>query len=231
MTDTIVHSQAGVTLIGAGDVEPAVLAQALIHAPLLVAADGGAARALELGHDLAAVIGDLDSLDAAARSSLSPAQVHRISDQETTDFEKCLRAVRAPLLLAVGFTGARLDHELAAFSALVANPGRPILILGPEDIVFLAPPALALDLPPGTRLSLFPMGPVQGRSSGLRWPIDGLDFAPGGRIGTSNEVVASAVRLGFSAPRMLVLLPRDFLAAAIRALAPECAATTAARGG
>jgi len=30
------------------------------------------------------------------------------------------------------------------------------------------------------------MAAVQGRSGGLRWPIDGLPFAPDGRIGTSN---------------------------------------------
>jgi thiamine pyrophosphokinase len=104
-------------------------------------------------------------------------------------------------------------------------------MLGPCDVAFAAPPELALSLPVGTRVSLFPMGEVTGQSEGLRWPIDGLDLAPGGRIGTSNVTVAATVRLRFSAPRMLVFLPRDCLAAAISALAGEPAGPAAVRGG
>lgn len=231
MSQSIVHSVRGVTVVGAGEILPAVLDEALIHAPLLVAADGGAARALALGHDPAAVIGDLDSLDAATRAALPPARVHRIADQETTDFDKCLRRIRAPLVLAVGFTGARLDHEMAAFSTLLQHAKRPCLLIGPEDVAFVAPLDFRLALEPGTRLSLFPMGRVTGESRGLRWPIEGIRFAPGGRIGTSNEAVAPEVALRFSVRRMLVFLPRPALAAAIRALAPEYVAPAAARGG
>jgi glutamate-ammonia-ligase adenylyltransferase len=71
-----------------------------------------------------------------------------------------------------------------------------------------------LALPRGTRLSLFPMGPVQGDSEGLRWPLAGLDFAPDGMIGTSNEV-SGAVRLRMHAPKMLVILPVRYLQAAL----------------
>ena len=42
------------------------------------------------------------------------------------------------------------------------------------------------------------MGEVTGESQGLRWPLQGLDFAPGGVIGTSNEVSSARVRLRFS---------------------------------
>jgi thiamine pyrophosphokinase len=231
MSESIVHSNGGVTLLGAGEILPAVLDEALIHAPLLVAADGGAARALALGHDPAAVIGDLDSLDAASRAALPPGRVHLIADQETTDFDKCLRSIQAPLVLAVGFTGARLDHEMAAFSTLLQHARRPCLLIGPQDVAFVAPPELSLALAPGTRLSLFPMGRVTGESRGLRWPIEGIGFAPGVRIGTSNEVVGQEVALRFSARRMLVFLPRHALPAAIRALAPGCVAKAAARGG
>lgn len=227
----IVHSKHGVTVVGAGEFLPAVLEDALIRAPLLVAADGGAARAMELGHEPAAVIGDLDSLDAATRAALPPARVHRIADQETTDFDKCLRSIHAPLVLAVGFTGARLDHEMAAFSALLRHARRPCLLIGPEDVAFVAPRDLRLALAPGTRLSLFPMGRVTGRSTGLRWPIEGIRFAPDGRIGTSNEAVDGQVALRFSSRRMLVFLPRPALGAAVRALAPGYAAPAAARGG
>ena len=85
-------------------------------------------------------------------------------------------------------------------------------------MAFAAPPRLALDLIAGEVLSLFPMARVTGRSTGLEWPIDDLDFAPDGRIGTSNRVAARRVELSFDAPGMLVILPRRRLDAAIRAL-------------
>lgn len=220
MNRPIVTARGGVTILGAGEVQASVLAQALALAPLLVAADGGALRARALGYDIAATIGDMDSVDAETLASLPADRVHRIAEQETTDFDKCLRHVRAPLILAVGFTGARLDHELAAFSTLVRHPRRRCIMVGPEDVAFLAPAELTLRLEPGTRVSLFPLGPVRGEGSGLRWPIDGIRFSPLGRIGTSNQAVAPEVRMAFSARRMLVLLPRACLGAAISSLAP-----------
>ena len=77
---------------------------------------------------------------------------------------------------------------------------------------------LDLALVPGDRLSLFPLTQVRGRSLGLHWPIDGLDMAPDGRIGTSNRVSEARVRLEFDQPGMLVILPRARLDAALRGL-------------
>lgn len=85
-------------------------------------------------------------------------------------------------------------------------------------IVFLCPPVLRLNLPVGTRLSLFPMGAVSGVSDGLQWPIDGIAFAPGRAIGTSNRVAAPEQRIEVDQPAMLVILPKQHLPAAVSAL-------------
>jgi thiamine pyrophosphokinase len=74
-----------------------------------------------------------------------------------------------------------------------------------------------MDLPVGTRLSLFPLGAVSGTSDGLRWPIDGLSFAPDGTIGTSNEVTGP-VHLTMNAPKMLIILPAEMLEAVMQAM-------------
>ena len=218
MEKFIVHSAGGVTLIGNGDVTPELLANSLTIAPVLVAADGGADAALRYGYQPVAVIGDLDSVTAAAQATIPADRLHRLEEQDTTDFDKCLRSIAAPFILAVGFAGARIDHALAVFNALVRHPERRCIVLGGTDLCFLAPLTIDLDLPPGTRLSLFPMGPVRGTSQGLRWRIDGIGFAPDGRSGTSNETVAAAVRLRFDAARMLVILPVEHLGAAIAAV-------------
>lgn len=193
---------------------------AIRRAPVLVAADGGADRALAAGHMPHAVIGDFDSVSDAARARIPADRQRVISEQDTTDFDKALRSVAAPFVLALGFAGARIDHGLAVFNALLRHPGRACVILGPQDAVFLCPPQVTLRLRVGDRLSLFPMGPVSGESEGLRWPIAGLRFAPDGQIGTSNEVSVPQVRLRFDAARMLVIVPRVRLDAVLTGLVP-----------
>jgi len=218
MTSLIVQTNEMVTLLGGGQMTPGDLQAALAHAPFLVAADGGADRALAAGLVPEAVIGDFDSLSDAARQAIPDERLHEIAEQETTDFDKCLRLVEAPLMLGVGFMGKRLDHKLAALAGLVRAPGRRCILVGPNDIAFLCPPELRVALDPGSRFSLFPMGPVRGASRGLTWPIDGIDFLPGGRLGTSNRVEGGVVELTMEAPLMLVILPRAGLGAAISAL-------------
>jgi len=186
-------------------------------APYLVAADGGAGHAVALGHIPQAVIGDFDSIPRTAIRAIPRERLHRFEDQDSTDFDKCLSSIDAPLCLAVGFLGGRIDHELAVMSTLLRQPLPPCILVGAEDVILAAPRALALDLPVGSRLSLFPMAPVSGRSAGLRWPIAGIGFAPDTRIGTSNEVTGP-VRLEFDGPGMLVITPRAALAEVVRAV-------------
>lgn len=221
MENILFRAKTPVTLVGGSGSDRAVLAQALALAPTLVAADGGADHALAAGYAPQAVIGDMDSISGAARARIDPARFHPVAEQDSTDFDKCLRAISAPFVVAVGFDGDRMDHALAAFNTLARQPGPPCILLGPHDAVFLAPARpVDLALAVGTRLSLFPMGAVTGQGHGLRWPIEGIDFAPDGRIGTSNEVAKTPVRLHFSAARILVIVPATALAAVVSALLP-----------
>lgn len=225
----IVDVSLGVTLVAAGPARRADFVKAQALAPVLVAADGGARHLARWGAAPRAVIGDLDSLPPALRASLPPATLHPIAEQDSTDFDKALRHIAAPFVIALGVLGGRADHLLAALSTL-AKPGLPpTLLLGAEDVLFAAPPEqdLHLDLPPGTRLSLYPLAPQKGQAQGLRWGIEGLRLDPMGRIGTSNQVQNPKVSLRFAAPGMMVILPARHLAAALTALrpakAPGCA--------
>ncbi|MBV2358280.1 thiamine diphosphokinase [Thalassococcus sp. CAU 1522] len=206
MKDPIVHSESPVLLVGGGETHPNALISALSAFSPVIAADGGADAILQCGHVPDAVIGDLDSLSAEARAAIPGPAIHRIAEQDSTDFDKCLRNIVAPLVVAHGFLGRRLDHQLAAMSVLVRRPDRRCLLVGAQDVVALAPPRLRLDLPQNSRLSLFPLAQVAGRSAGLRWPIDGLTFHPDGVIGTSNAVTGP-VSLEFEKPGMIVILP------------------------
>lgn len=205
-----------VTLVGGGPLSPADLSTALALAPSLVAADGGADRCLDAGLLPLAVIGDMDSISPEAARRLA-GRLHPVAEQESTDFDKALARIDAPLVLALGFAGGRLDHELAALHSLLARADRPCLLLGPESLCLHAPPRLDLALAPGTVVSLFPLAPVRVASTGLRWPTDALRFGPSTRIGTSNEATGP-VTLRARGRGMLLILPRAALALAVPAL-------------
>lgn len=204
-----VVTDGGVTLIGGGETALDDLDTALRIAPLLVAADGGADTAITFGHIPSVAIGDFDSISRNARRTIGQENLIHIAEQDSTDFAKALSCINSEFVIAVGFAGYRLDHTLAVMNVMVRHPRPPCIVLGAEDIVFLAPSQLSLSLAAGTRISLFPMGNARGKSKGLRWPIDGIDFAPDGRIGTSNEVTGE-VSLCIEGP-MLIMLPRDCL--------------------
>ena len=214
----IVQSNYGVILLGGGAVSSADLAYARQFGQDLVCADGGANEALSLGLDPVAILGDLDSASPEALARW-PDRVYPISEQDSTDFEKCLIHVEAPFYLALGFTGKRLDHTLAAMNALISHKRRRVVLIGEEDVIFRAPPQFSLDLEPDARVSLFPMGPSRGRSTGLKWPIDGLEMTPADRIGTSNAALGR-VTLQIEG-EMLVMLEKPYLFQALKALADQ----------
>ncbi|MEZ5713966.1 MAG: thiamine diphosphokinase [Paracoccaceae bacterium] len=222
MTGVIVHDSAPVILVGGGKVKKSLLRAAIVHGSKVVAADGGVRAVLQEGLMPDAVIGDFDSISDGDRARVPAARVHHVAEQDSTDFEKCLARIEAPLVLGVGFLGGRLDHQLAVLHGLMRFAARPCLLIGARDIVFLAPPELRLDLPAGSRVSLFPMAEVAARSEGLRWPLEGLDFAPGRQIGTSNQATGP-VRIVTDRPAMVIILPAERMPEAVAALSAPTA--------
>lgn len=210
----------GVTLVGGGAPDRAAFDLARARAPHVVAADGGANALCGWGIDPAVIIGDMDSVrDLAGWRARPGVAVAQIAEQDSTDLEKCLTATRAPFYLGVGLMGRRFDHSLAALHALLRWPDRRIVLLGEEDAVFMAPPDWRADLAPGARVSFFPLLPVRGvASTGLVWPIEGLDFAAGQRIGTSNAARTAQVSARFGGPGMVAMVERRFLDAVLDSL-------------
>ena len=209
-----VQSPDGITLVGGGDPQAGDIVNSMAIAPTLVAVDGGANFCVSAGLEPKAVIGDFDSLRKETRAALPDAHFLKVEEQTSTDFEKALTRIEAPFVLATGFTEGRLDHTLATFSTLIQQVGPPTILIGREDIVFAVPDRVALDLKSGVRVSLFPMVPLRGVSTGLHWPIEGLNLDPMGRIGTSN-ISTGPVTLEFDRPGCLILMPREALPCAI----------------
>lgn len=183
-------------LIGGATVAPSLLSAEIARGHPVVAADGGANQLRALQIRPHAIVGDMDSVRDKSHWQSSTQLIH-VAEQDSTDFEKCLRTVEAPLYLALGFCGDRLDHTLASLHAVARRLiTHRVLLVSEHDVVMLINRSAALSLDPGTRFSLFPLVPTRFiRSSGLKYKLDGLTMNIGEQIGTSNETVASQVRL------------------------------------
>ena len=216
----IVSENEPITLLGGAPVDAELLTQGLRLAPKTVAADGGAKTLFDHGHSPLAVIGDLDSLAPSLQAQVPPERLHRIAEQDSTDFEKCLSRIEAPLVIGLGFLGARADHQMAVQSVLVRYAHQRCLLLGTHDLICVVPPQFALDLPLGTRVSLFPMAASKIASQGLHWPTNGVEFSPNGQIGTSNRCSGKLI-LAPENRSMLLILPRKFAQTVASAL--QCA--------
>ena len=167
----------------------------------VIAVDGGLHTALAAGITPQLVIGDMDSVGQIPDGLTAI----RLEGQNDTDLEKALTAIDAPMIIGFGFMDGRFDHALAAIHALTRLQREiPVLLVGSTDI--LVCPAMdnaagkagdmAISLPVGTRFSVWPFGEQHFRhSTGLLWPLDDLQMAPGRLVGTSNRVSAPDITI------------------------------------
>ena len=197
-----------VVLVGAAPVEIGPALEALPESWPVIAADGGADALLKIGRRPDLVIGDMDSAGPL------PDDLPKLplAGQDDTDFEKCLARICAPLIIGLGFLGGRLDHTLAAIHALTALPhDRPVMLFGDTDLVLRIRGDIAFEAEPGERVSVWPLG-IQAFqcSTGLKWPLDGLQMQAGRLIGTSNLAAGGAVRINAGPGEgYAVIMPRE----------------------
>lgn len=183
-------------IVGGGAVDPALLVELAGRGVPLVGADGGGDAIGDAGLVPAAIIGDLDSLRDRAAWEKRTRVIH-MPDQITTDFQKAIRATSAPVTLALGMTGKRLDHTLAALSAaLQYAPVRRLLLVDEVDVALAVVGPIRFEAGVRERVSIHPLLPIRfSHSTGLYYPMDGLLLEPGGLIGTSNEGTGGPVEI------------------------------------
>jgi thiamine pyrophosphokinase len=196
-------------IVGGGTVDLDLLRDLYLTGAHLVGADGGADQIVEAGLKPEAIIGDFDSL-ANVDEWLGRTRLLRIPEQETTDFEKALYSTRAPVTIALGMTGKRFDHTLAALDAVTKYAKERIIILVDEsDIAMALSGPFSFEVEPRERVSVHSLLPQRfKRSVGLKYPLDSVRLAPGERTGTSNEAIDGPFRIepeGRAKPWMLIL--------------------------
>jgi thiamine pyrophosphokinase len=175
------------------------------RADVVLAADGGARFLAAIGVRPAAVVGDFDSLDEEATRRLEADGVgilrHPVR-KDVTDGElavdEALRRGAGEVLLA-GATGA-LDHTLGHLAILrrLAARGIAARLVAPDltVAVLLAPAAVALEAPPGTRVSLVSIGDTATVTlAGLDYPLDRGVLPADACLGLGNHVADAGARI------------------------------------
>lgn len=212
-------------IVGGGTVDYELLRGLYASGGHLVGADGGADQIVDAGLKPELIIGDFDSLKNP-HAWLGKTRLMQIAEQETTDFEKALYSTSAPVTVAMGMTGRRFDHTLAALDAVTRHAAkRKVVLVDEEDVAVALVDDFAFEVDPEERVSIHPLAPVTFlRSEGLKYPLDAVQLAPGVRTGTSNEALAGPFTVvpeeGAQAPYLLIL-PRKYLAALIAKLLLE----------
>jgi thiamine pyrophosphokinase len=191
----------------------------LVHADMVIAADGGAGLLDRMGQRPDLLVGDLDSIDPALAERLAadgvPIERHP-ADKEASDTELAVTsaldaaATEVVILGAVG--GDRLDHELANL-LLLADPalaGRDVRAARGQTTVRAVHGGERLELQgaAGDVVTLLPVGgDATGITTvGLRWPLEGAALTMGRSRGLSNEVVRAPASVRVEHGTLLVVV-------------------------
>ena len=160
---------------------------------VIVGVDGGTDAAISRNIDVTMATGDFDSI--------TDTEVDRIAlpDQNSSDLEKTLQYAAengAEAVEVVGVEGGEIDHQLAAFAALVeAPPELDVHLHMSEHVVMRCLDDLELVLDEGTKLSLFAFTACANVSiSGVEFPLDCEPLAFSTR-GLHNVALGGAIHI------------------------------------
>jgi thiamine pyrophosphokinase len=188
----------------------------LASADFIIAADGGSqhCRALALRPDI--IIGDLDSLDPAARADWKAQNVDIISyppEKDQTDLELALlhsKQIGAEKIIVLGGLGRRWDHSIANL-LLAAHPQfdqQEIIYLHGDQRLFIIKRHHHLVVSIGERVSLLPLGyDAKGVTTrGLKYPLKEDTLFFGSSRGVSNVVLNEEAEVEIEAGCLLCVI-------------------------
>jgi thiamine pyrophosphokinase len=184
----------------------------------LIAVDGAANKLCANGLTPDIVIGDLDSVDPSLVTDL---KYTKLSDQNTSDFQKALGYLDKNNLLPCsifGMSGGHIDHIFNNIN----------LFLSLSDCIFIDGSILGikvtngkeLHLPINTKLSIFGVPECRISTSGLKWDLDDAHLAFAAHSSSSglfgfnscfNRTVRKSVVLSVTSGIALVMIYTDVI--------------------
>ena len=206
-----------VVIFAGGTLRPGRAFYAAIgSADMFIAADSGAATALEYGCTPRIVVGDFDSLDGAILEDLGKrgSEIRRVAvEKDETDTELAVQAAidegatRITLVGALG--GARFDHTMANILLLAGFENVPITLVDGPSTCWLVrgPGSSAIDGHVGDLVSLLPLtGDASGvRTKGLYYALQGETLSFGKPRGVSNVLSEDHAEVSVDGGVLLVI--------------------------
>ena len=182
-----------VLVVANGEWPSEELLQTLLdNAEFTIALDGAADR-FEGG---AVVVGDLDSI-------ANPDGINKDDNQQNSDLAKAL--IEYDVDAVVGVEGGRLDHRLAAFTALFESQSDAILYFDGWRVCRVADSGLEIELQEGTNCSLMAFGKVENVSmQGVEYTLSEEDIFSGTR-GVGNKSVSREVSVSHDGGDLLFI--------------------------
>lgn len=165
---------------------------------------------MEAGQIPDVIIGDFDSVTPSTLQACQSAQLIRLDDQETTDFEKVLTYIGqwpAAQVTVWGALGLRIDHTIGNLSSLIRLAGKRSVYLKSNNAVsYSIPSGFSKTYPEGKTISLIPIPSASGvKTSGLRWPLKNETLELGFRNGTLNQTTGGPVQITFASGHLILM--------------------------
>ena len=182
-----------VLVVANGEWPSEELLQTLLdNAEFTIALDGAADRFEEWD----VVVGDLDSI-------ANPDGINKDDNQQNSDLAKAL--IEYDVDAVVGVEGGRLDHRLAAFTALFESQSDAILYFDGWRACRVADSGLEIELQEGTNCSLMAFGKVENVSmQGVEYTLSEEDIFSGTR-GVGNKSVSREVSVSHDGGDLLFI--------------------------
>lgn len=182
-----------------GDIPPRAIFELLADIPL-IAADGAAAGLAAIDVIPEFTVGDLDSLDADTIKAIDGLTEFIVEpDQDSNDFEKCLRFAQTQLwsrILVTGMHGGNLEHTLNNWSVLMRF-GRTMPLCAYERGRYAIPvyTSFRFTAKPDELISLIPQPSSRLTTSGLLWELAEESLALGDREGARNRTLVEDISI------------------------------------
>jgi thiamine pyrophosphokinase len=180
----------------------------------LICADGGSNSAKKLNLIPDFIIGDLDSSKESTLQYFNKkSKIIRITRQNDTDVEKCLKFViknKVGEAVLLGVTGDRLDHTFCNLGIVIKFFDKIKLNIIAENSFLTAYKSTAqLKTLPGETISIYGFdSTTRIISKGLKFPLKNIALPFGQRESTSNVALSNNVNLRITGGVIFVI--RDY---------------------
>lgn len=203
----------GVLIVGNGNPpSPSVLDYFVSKCTVIIALDGAAITLQKRKIKPDVIVGDMDSLTPEQIDFFLSKGVVIIEDsaQDTSDISKGLTWSKnqhpGKHIDVIGIDGGRLDHRLAAFSALFECQSQAHLHVDEWLIARVTTKPIQYDTTQSRNISLIPFGVVSGVTLlGCKYPLNDAQLSSGTQ-GVHNEALGDQISVSCQQGDLLLLI-------------------------